>query len=299
MRSQSTIHRDRVIGALADRQFGAVARRQLLDAGLSRATIGRAVASGRLRPVFEGVYGVGHIRLSRHGWWRAALLACGDDSALSHRSAAMIAGYERGPMFPIEVITSGQCGRKQSRLLPHRMALEERHTMILDGLRVTTPARTIVDRAATVSPRELRGLVERAQDVRRFDVPEIEVILAASPGRRGCRALRDLITLLGPDEDNARSHLERLFLRLVRRARLPLPEVNYRLAGRRRDFVWVEQRLVVETDGYRWHSSREARRRDAQRDRELTRLGWRPVRFTFEEVALDPAAVQGDLITLL
>jgi very-short-patch-repair endonuclease len=71
------------------------------------------------------------------------------------------------------------------------------------------------------------------------------------------------------------------------------------IAGRRRDFVWREQRLVVETDGYRWHSTKEAQLRDRRRDRELTALGWRPVRFTYEEVAFEPARVGSELSALL
>jgi very-short-patch-repair endonuclease len=79
-----------------------------------------------------------------------------------------------------------------------------------------------------------------------------------------------------PDKDHARSHLERLVVPLVRKARLPKPDLNHPIAARARDFVWHDQRLVVEADGYRYHASRRAKRRDNRRDRELTALGWRP-----------------------
>jgi len=102
-----------------------------------------------------------------------------------------------------------------------------------------------------------------------------------------------------PDADNARSHLVRLFLSLVRSSGLPRPEVNSLIAGRRRDFAWPEQRVVVETDGHRYHSSRRAKRRDHRRDRRLTALGWRPLRFTYEEVAFEPAGVGSELAALL
>jgi very-short-patch-repair endonuclease len=84
---------------------------------------------------------------------------------------------------------------------------------------------------------------------------------------------------MAPDENNARS---------------------------RRDFAWPDQRLVVETDGYRYHSSRSAKRRDNRRDRELTALGWRPVSFrwrpvsfSYEEVAFEPCVVGEELARLL
>ena len=107
------------------------------------------------------------------------------------------------------------------------------------------------------------------------------------------------MSLVAPDKDNARSHLERLFLTLTRKAGLPKPLPNHEIAGRSRDFAWPDQRLVVETDGYRYHSSREAKRRDNRRDRQLTALGWRPVRFTYEEIAFEPADVANELGGLL
>jgi very-short-patch-repair endonuclease len=171
--------------------------------------------------------------------------------------------------------------------------------LVIDSLRVTTPSRTIVDLAAILGGRALREAVEHAQDLRRFDPQDIRATLARAPRRSGTRRLSDLIALLQPDKDNARSDLERLFLALTRRARLPRPEPNREIGGRSRDFVWLEQRLVVETDGYRYHSSRQARRRDNRRDRQLTALGWRPVRFTYEEIAFEPAEVARDLAGLL
>jgi very-short-patch-repair endonuclease len=175
-------------------------------------------------------------------------------------------------------------------------ALKPRDTMRVDGLRTTTPARTIVDLAGTLKGRELRHLVERAQDLQRFHPEEIR---PTANGRPGTRALINLLDLMQPDKDNARSHLERLFLAVVRRARLPRPRVNHPIAGKRRDFVWPEDRLVVEVDGYEYHSSREAMRKDRRRDRELTAQQWRPARFTFEEVAFEPLAVAQELAILL
>jgi very-short-patch-repair endonuclease len=86
---------------------------------------------------------------------------------------------------------------------------------------------------------------------------------------------------------------------LVRRAHLPRPIANHEVAGRARDFVWLDNHLVVETDGYRYHSSRQARRRDSRRHRELTARGWRPVRFTYEEIAFEPNGVARELARLL
>lgn len=280
-------------------QHGVVTRCQLLEAGLSSEAIGRALAAGRLRPVFRGVYAVGHLALRREGWLMAALLACGPDSAISHRTAGVALGIEGGPRFPIHVTTRTDRGRKQERLSVHRQCLVPQETCDLDGLRVTTAPRTIVDRAGSLDGRGLRHLVERAQDRRLFDPKAMAAVLNRHPGRSGTRALKSLIQLMQPDRDKARSHLERLFLSAIRATRLPRPEVNHPINGKKRDFVWLDERLVVEVDGYAYHSSRAAKRRDHRRDRQLTGRGWRPVRFTYEDVALEPTQAMEELAELL
>jgi very-short-patch-repair endonuclease len=288
-----------VVGDLADRQHGVVSREQLMAAGVGRSAIVRGVESGRLRPVFRGIYAVGHVALRREGRWMAAMLACGPAAVLSHRTAATIWGLLAGPPIPIDVITSAGRGRKHAGITTHRTRLDPFDALVIDDLRVTTPSRTIVDLAATLSGRMLRDVVERAQDLGRFDRNDLKATLARGARRPGTRRLEDLLTLMAPDEDQTRSHLERLFLRLTRKAKLPRPAPNHEIGGRKRDFVWCEHRLVVETDGYRYHSSRTARRRDNRRDRQLTTLGWRPVRFTYEEIAFEPAEVARELTGLL
>jgi very-short-patch-repair endonuclease len=299
MRVKGANHRDHVVGALADRQYGVVSREQLLASGVGRGAIVRALDAGRLRPVFRGVYAVGHLALRRKGWWMAALLACNDGAALSYRTAGTLWGLLTRPTLPIDVTTSTAKGRKHTQITLHRTRLAPLDALARDNLRVTTPSRTIVDLAATLEGRALRDAVERAQDLRRFDPDDIRDTLARAPRRAGTRRLEDLIAVIAPDADNARSHLERLFFALTRKARLPTPVPNHEIAGRSRDFAWPDQRLVVETDGYRYHSSRQAQRRDNRRDRQLTALGWRPVRFTYEEIAFEPAEVAKELVGLL
>ncbi len=299
MDGKSPKHRDRVIGEVADRQQGVVARWQLLDAGLSADVIDGALAAGRLRPLFRGVYAVGHAVVSQDGWCQAALLACGDKAVLGHRTASMKWGLRHDDLFPLSVIVPGDRGRKHDRIKTRRTKLDRSDWVVFDDLRVTTPARTIVDMAAELNPREMRRLVERAQDGKRFDPTRIEAVLDRNPRRPGCRPLLRLIALLQPDQDGAKSYLERLFLTLIRQAGLPRPEVNQHIEGRERDFVWRDQRLVIEVDGYAFHSSKQAIARDKKRDRELTAALWRPARFTYEEVAFEPEETAAELKELL
>jgi hypothetical protein len=58
---------DRVIAALAAVQHDIVGRLQLLASGVSEAAIEHRLASGRLRPIYRGVYTVRHGGLSADG----------------------------------------------------------------------------------------------------------------------------------------------------------------------------------------------------------------------------------------
>lgn len=190
-----------MVGEIADRQHGVVSRVQLVAAGLSHGEVDRSIAAGRLRLMFRGVYSVGHAVVSTEGWCQASLLACGDDSVLGHRTAAHLWSFRHTDLYPLSVIVPRNAGRRIERIQSRRMRLDRNDWMILNGLEVTTPARTIVDMAGESSPREVRRLVERAQDLRRFDPNRIEAVLGRNPRRPGCRRLRHLIALLQPDVD--------------------------------------------------------------------------------------------------
>lgn len=91
--------------------------------------------------------------------------------------------------------------------------------------------------------------------------------------------------------DRTRSDLERDFLRLCRRYRLPEPKVNVRVGQHLVDFLWPESQLVVETDGYRYHRGRIAFQDDHRRDFELWALGYEVIRLSEEQVAEEPAGI--------
>lgn len=262
---------------------------------MSHSAITRSIAAGRLRPLLRGVYAVGHAVVSPDGWCQAALLACGSESVLSHRTACARWGLRHAGLFPLSVIVPGDRGRKHDHIETRRMKLDRGDWVRFDGLRVTTAARTIIDMAGELRGKEMRLLVERAQDLKRFDPTEIEQVLSRNPRCRGSRPVLTLIALLQPAQDGTKSYLERLFLTLIRKAGLPIPEVNVRVENRERDFVWRDCRVVIEVDGYAHHCSRAAMRRDKARDRELTAALWRPVRFTYEEVAFEPDATAAEL----
>jgi very-short-patch-repair endonuclease len=250
MRHKRVEAADERIARVAARQHGIVTAAQMYAAGLDRSAIRRRVAAGRLHQVFRGVYTVGHAGLGNEGRWMAAVLACGEGAVLSHRSAAELLKMLDPTDEAIHVSVPVAGGRrKRDGIRIHRIpSLPTAATTRRDGIAVTSPARTLVDLRSTVSRDEFRRAVRQAE-FRRYSIDA---------------------HLLNPDR--TASELERLFLRLVRRHRLPDPEVNAQVGGLEVDFLWREQRLIVETDGYRYHRGSAAFEADRERDNRLREL---------------------------
>ncbi len=145
-------------------------------------------------------------------------------------------------------------------------------------MRLTAPARTLLDLAAT-SPRELDEALNEARILRLVTPKDFASLLDRCPRHRGARTLRDAISD-GPDL--TRSEAERRLLALIRTAGLPLPRTNVRLAGHEVDLYWPDHHLVVEFDGWAYHSSRAAFERDRRRDADLQLAGQRVLRVTHQ-----------------
>jgi very-short-patch-repair endonuclease len=252
---------DVLVARLATRQDGVVGVPQLLALGLTRAAIKHRVVRSRLIRVHRGVYAVGHEALSDRGRMIAALLAAGQDAALSHRTAAYL--WSLTPSLPpvIDVTLTGRTPRARPGLRVHRA--QRLDTTTHQGLHVTTPAQTIaqlrgpdVDRARAEAL--VLGLIDRARD---------------------------------DHAEPTRSELERALLPALAAAQLPKPIVGHPLLGYVADFCWPEQRLVVETDGWRVHGHRRAFEADRARDAALQAAGYVVLRFTWRQVLRDTLLV--------
>ncbi len=139
--------------------------------------------------------------------------------------------------------------------------------------------------------RDVERAFEEAQRLGLLNARAAGGLLERSRGRRGVRPLAALLA-----EDRAavavtRSALEARFLSVCRRAGLPRPLVNVRIAGFEVDAVWPAERLVVELDGYAYHRTRTAFERDRARDAALQIAGYRVARVTYRMLESDPAAV--------
>ncbi|MBN8867351.1 MAG: type IV toxin-antitoxin system AbiEi family antitoxin domain-containing protein [Solirubrobacterales bacterium] len=290
------------IRELAERQHGMVARRQLLALGLSDRQVFLRTESERLVQVRRGVYALGHRELTRAAIWMSAVLVCGIDSVLSHRSAAALWGILEWN-GPVEVL-SPTAGRRRGRQEPGSLRpplvrkpwnLDSTHVTRVDGIPVTTLARTLVDLAAVLNEAQLSRALNEASVKKLLDVDDLRRVVGESVGRKGIATLRDLVERRHPLVARTRSELEARFLLLLGRIRFPEPQVNVMVAGCEVDFYWPEFELIVELDGRQFHDTPRGFEEDRERTARLELAGKRVLRLTWDMVTNRPAATESKL----
>jgi predicted transcriptional regulator of viral defense system len=298
------LHPETAIVELAEWQHGVVTLHQLQLVGLSRSAVSRRAAVGRLHRVHRGVYAVGRPYLDVPGRWMAAVLASGPRAVLSHRSAAGLWGIRRDDRHNTDVCVPGLSADSRSGIQAHAsITLTNRDITTVEGIPCTTVARTLVDLGDVVSRRGVERAVDQAEVLRVFDLRAIEEALQRAGPRRGAGTLRAVLAdYAEPTLTN--QELEERFLALCRAASLPSPAVNawitlYDGVAYQADFLWRQQRLIVETDGRDVHTTRKAFEHDRLRDQRLTLAGYTVVRFTWRQIVHEPRRVAGALASLL
>ncbi len=294
---------DARIAELAEGQQGVVARRQVEQLGLGRRSIALRLKSGRLHRVHPGVYSVGHRVLSQHARWMAAVLFCGSDAVLSHRSAAALWGIRAGAGSRID-ITSPSKSRSHGSIQRHFSVLPADEMTGHDGIPVTTVPRTIFDLAATESSHVAEAALRRSEYHRLHDRLSLPDLLERYPGRAGSKAVRECLARRRETTGHSRSWLEEVFLPFLDRHRLPRPQqLNawIEVGGRRFevDCFWPAMNAIVELDGFAAHGTRTAFRDDRFRDRKLRRGGYGCIRIAPEQLEDEPLEVAADLRSLL
>jgi very-short-patch-repair endonuclease len=105
--------------------------------------------------------------------------------------------------------------------------------------------------------------------------------------------------LEGIESDRTRSDLETAFLDLFRRHHIPPPEVNVKLGPYEVDFLWREQRLVVEVDFFLYHRGSVSFQDDYARDLDLRSAGFTVLRFADTQLEEEPERVAADVAAAL
>lgn len=252
--------------------------------------IDHRISTGRLHLVSPGVYAVGRPELTPRGRWMAAVLACGDDAALSHRSAAELwgMGYEESGRIDVSIRRRSKITRR-GVLVRARPKLPEHSVIRRFGVPVTHPVQTLIDLATELRPLRLERAVNQADVHDLVDPETLRDSLDAYPGVPGVKALRTMLdrhTFRLSDSD-----LEILFRPLARAAAFPSPLSKHWVLGYEVDFFFPDHGLIVETDGLRYHRTPAQQARMVKRDQKHTAAGYRVLRFTHWQIAYAPTEV--------
>ncbi|MGE5406987.1 MAG: DUF559 domain-containing protein [Syntrophothermus sp.] len=282
---------------MARRQHGVVARWQLIERGMGRRPIEERLRLGRFHLLHRGVYAVGHRALGWDGTLMAAVLAGGRGAVLSHRSAAQAWGLVPRRAIDVEV-TKATALRGRAGIRPHQAVLHRDELGEVDGIPVTSVARTLLDIAPMLDRRQLERAWNEMEVRGLTHVLPVRDLLERHRGRRGCVALRRLVGA-GRALGRTRSELEERFARLLDAHGLPRPRLNAAIAVRGRffevDALWARQRLAVELDGAALHGTPRAFHADRERDRILLAAGYRTARITWDQLRDEAGQIAADL----
>jgi very-short-patch-repair endonuclease len=250
---------------------GLISAATLREVGLSQRAITDRYASGRLIRVHHGVYFVGHAEHTPLARAEAAVLACSPRAVLSHDSAAALFGLRRWPLVP-EV--SSPLHRERPGIRSHRTrTLTIADVTTREGIRVTTPVRTLRDIAPRLSDRQYTRAIHEARrngDLR--DLPRLIDMCA--------RARR----LIDPAHAPSESALDDAFRAFLTEHHLPFPEFQVVWHGYRVDAMYADQRLIVELDGRVDHAEWDRIEQDHLRDALALELGFRTIRITWRRL---------------
>jgi very-short-patch-repair endonuclease len=298
--AESGSAREGAMARLATDQHGVVALWQLTMLGFGPRAVERRIRDGRLHQLHRNVYAVGHRQTSKRGFWWAAVLAYGDESLLSHRSAAELWGLARQRPGPIDVTApKGRQGpSRRDGIWIHRGRLHDEDRAIEAGIPVSSVARTLFDLAEVVAFEQLEKAWEEADRLKRLRLGDIERVCERGYGRRALKPIRRLLAEARA-VTRTRSPLEERFQRFCRLYDLPPHSTNVDVLGSEVDVLWPGARLIVELDGWEFHRHRAAFERDRARDPKLLLAGYRILRVTHRRLDAEAPTLATEIRQLL
>jgi len=280
----------RRLGHLAATQHGVFARAQALACGVNARAVARRVSAGAYERLHPGVYRVAGAPATWRQALIAACLACGRAAAVSHLAAAALwglAGFEPGRVE----LTARRARRRVRGCVLHWSSLAPGDVKRVDGIPVTSVARTLADLAGCVRADALEEALDDALRRRLVTVAGMRKELRRR--RPGVKVLGRLIDARAGMRRVPETVFETKLLRVLRAGGLPLPAVQHWIGRYRVDFAYTDERLVIEADGFQWHSSRRQWDRDRAQRATLAELGWRVVPVTWTQLVSRPREVVG------
>jgi very-short-patch-repair endonuclease len=258
---------DKVIAAIAARQSGYILREQLVALDLTRSAIACRIKRGLLIPVHRGVYAVAHIPRDPKLRAHAALLACGKRSALAGGSAMSLYRLIRYWREPFEVIVAGSDLRPSAIKVRTSRRLLTRDIRALDGLRVTSPALTVLHNAQSLSDKRLTRAVNELRMEHRLTHEQLVDVVERFPRAPGARRVRSLFGVTAQEPD--RSQFEQDWRPFARTHKLQGWDTNQIVCGYRVDVLFAPDLLIVELDGWGTHGTKPAFTSDREQDADI------------------------------
>jgi len=270
-----------------------------MQCGYPPATIGRRLRSGVWASLHPGVYSSAGSPRSRLADLWAAVLAAGPGAVVTHESAALLHGAEGLRLHPITLTSPHGSHHRITGSTVHQIDdLMPGHVMRRRGLPMSTPARAVVELGATLGVGLLGRVADDLVRLRRTSYGAIGGVMSsvARPGKPGMHTVALMLEARSEGYVPPASELERLLFATLEAGGLPPPARQIPLPGRGHvpgiaDGGYVDARIVLEADGRRWHARVEAARIDRERDAQVIRAGWVPLRFVHEQLVDDPAGV--------
>jgi hypothetical protein len=295
------IHRPNLlIERTATTTFGIIETRRLNALGFTNPMIHRMVANGELIRLYRGVYAVGHGFLSRTSRWYAAVRAAGEGAALAGYAAGQYWGIDRSRTTVIEVSVPKY--RRPRRGFVSSVALGLANDSVQEGpMRVTSPARTIVDQCTRYPAGRIARMIREAQHLELVTIDQVEQVAIEQCDDREMAVLQDAIAIRSGGGDGTDSSFEDRVLAILATYPIaqPVPNVRYVLSSGRRvrvDMDWPGLGIVGEADGRFTHASAEQRELDDRRDAELAAMGIRTFRIGEDDFDADPHAAVHELV---
>jgi very-short-patch-repair endonuclease len=293
------------IARFAERQHGVLSRTQAIEAGMHASAVERRLRTRQWESVDYGVYRVAGTPPS----WRQRLMAAclAGPAVASHRSAAALWGFVDCGEDVVEVTALRHRRRHSGDIVWH----ESRHLDPADiteteGIPITRPLRTVLDLGVVCVADRIEELIDDGLRRGWFSTTAISRRWEQLGGelRPGGRVVQAVLERKAAGARPVGSILETRFRQLLHRAGLPEPASQYevRVGGElvaRVDFAFPELGIVIEVDGEERHTGRSPRKHDARRERRLVALGFRVLRFHWDDVHKAPTGVAREIAALI
>jgi very-short-patch-repair endonuclease len=287
---------DAAVAWVADHQLGLITTAQLHVAGVGRGSVEWRLATGTLHRRHRGVYLVGHGIPVPGAVELAAVLACGEGTFVSHRSAAALWELASSSTGDVDVIVVARGCRSRNGVPVHRVeALDPRDRSKRRGIPTTAPARTLIDYASTTGADNTERAIAEAFARKLVTEQQILAAIDRAPHRAGVAAVRAILGQPGGAR-RTRSDGEGAMLSLIRATGLPVPLTNHPVEGFNADFFWPDVGLIVELDGGDFHRPRPAFERDHRRDIAHKDAGYEVLRVSGQQLDQEPLYIAAVIV---